>query len=133
MVWILSWWSTNMQWVIIALVSFVSGWLFHSLLYLFGLFNRNKESGKEATNSVPQVKEEEKDAEESKMVVVVRTDLKMGKGKIAAQCCHAVVSLYDMIITEKDSHAAQWRTQLKNWERTGSKKVIAKIASEKEM
>lgn len=27
----------------------------------------------------------------SKMVLVVRTDLKMGKGKIASQCCHAAI------------------------------------------
>lgn len=24
-----------------------------------------------------------------KMVLIVRSDLKMGKGKVAAQCCHA--------------------------------------------
>lgn len=29
-----------------------------------------------------------------KMVFVVRTDLGMGKGKIAAQCCHAAVMCY---------------------------------------
>ena len=26
-----------------------------------------------------------------KQVMVVRTDIKMGKGKIAAQCCHAAI------------------------------------------
>ncbi|XP_078681217.1 peptidyl-tRNA hydrolase 2, mitochondrial-like isoform X2 [Branchiostoma floridae x Branchiostoma belcheri] len=31
---------------------------------------------------------------EYKMVFVVRQDLKMGKGKVAAQCSHAAVSLY---------------------------------------
>ena len=29
-----------------------------------------------------------------KQVMVVRTDLKMGKGKIAAQCCHACLGAY---------------------------------------
>ena len=26
--------------------------------------------------------------------MVVRTDIKMGKGKIAAQCCHAAIGAY---------------------------------------
>ena len=29
-----------------------------------------------------------------KQVMVVRTDIKMGKGKIAAQCCHAAIGAY---------------------------------------
>ena len=29
-----------------------------------------------------------------KLVFVVRTDVKMQKGKIAAQCCHAAVMTY---------------------------------------
>ena len=29
-----------------------------------------------------------------KMVLVVRKDVKMGKGKTAAQCCHAAVACY---------------------------------------
>ena len=71
--------------------------------------------------------------DESKMILAVRTDLKMGKGKIAAQCCHAVVSLYDMILNEKQSHGTLWRTQLKQWENTGAKKLITKVRTEREM
>ena len=29
-----------------------------------------------------------------KQVMIVRTDLKMGKGKIAAQCCHGSIGAY---------------------------------------
>jgi PTH2 family peptidyl-tRNA hydrolase len=34
------------------------------------------------------------ESEPLKLVMIVRTDLKMGKGKIAAQCCHAAVGAY---------------------------------------
>ena len=29
-----------------------------------------------------------------KQAMIVRTDLKMGKGKIAAQCCHGAIGAY---------------------------------------
>lgn len=35
---------------------------------------------------------------ETKMVLVVRSDLKMGKGKIGAQCGHAVLSAYKKMV-----------------------------------
>ena len=42
------------------------------------------------------------------MVMVVRTDLGMGKGKIAAQCSHAAVDLYDMLLERKDPKVKTW-------------------------
>ncbi|PIK56816.1 putative peptidyl-tRNA hydrolase 2, mitochondrial [Apostichopus japonicus] len=36
-----------------------------------------------------------------KMVLVVRQDLKMGKGKVAAQCSHAAVGCYKRAVSEK--------------------------------
>uniref|UniRef100_A0A0A9DCY0 peptidyl-tRNA hydrolase n=1 Tax=Arundo donax TaxID=35708 RepID=A0A0A9DCY0_ARUDO len=38
--------------------------------------------------------------EDFKMVLVVRNDLKMGKGKIAAQCSHATLGLFKKTPTE---------------------------------
>lgn len=35
---------------------------------------------------------------ETKMVLVVRSDLKMGKGKVGAQCGHAVLSAYKKMV-----------------------------------
>ena len=33
---------------------------------------------------------------EYKQVIVVRSDLKLDKGKLAAQCCHASILSYNM-------------------------------------
>lgn len=60
---------------------------------------------------------------EYKMVLVVRSDLKMGKGKVAAQCSHAAVSAY---------RQAQKRNPelLKQWEYCGQPKVVLKAPDE---
>ena len=42
--------------------------------------------------------EDDEDAEPMKMVLVVRTDLDMGKGKIAAQCGHATLAAYKIAV-----------------------------------
>lgn len=61
-----------------------------------------------------------------KMVMVVRTDLKMGHGKIAAQCCHACLGLYKSQL-KKDL------PRLQAWENSNYKKVVLKCLSETEM
>ncbi|MBN1940689.1 MAG: peptidyl-tRNA hydrolase [Candidatus Diapherotrites archaeon] len=60
---------------------------------------------------------------ELKQVIVVRTDLKMGKGKIAAQCAHASV---EAMLESPPSDVEAWR-------RTGMKKVVLKVGSKKEL
>ena len=55
-----------------------------------------------------------------KMVLVVRTDLKMGKGKAAAQCSHAAVGAYK--IAKKNSPSI-----LRAWERMGQPKIVTKV------
>ncbi len=54
-----------------------------------------------------------------KQVLIVRTDLKMGKGKIAAQCSHASVEAADK------SSASKKQT----WKQEGMKKVVLKADS----
>ncbi len=61
-----------------------------------------------------------------KMVFLVRTDLGMGKGKIAAQVAHAAVELY-----KKASYKCP--EKLREWEEEGSKKVVLKVGSEAEL
>ncbi|KAK3042269.1 hypothetical protein RJ639_001864, partial [Escallonia herrerae] len=64
--------------------------------------------------------------EDFKMVLVVRNDLKMGKGKIAAQCSHATLGLYKKLL-----HRAP--KALSRWEMCGQVKVVVKIDSEDDM
>ncbi|MCD7782068.1 MAG: aminoacyl-tRNA hydrolase [Methanosphaera sp.] len=58
-----------------------------------------------------------------KQVIIVRTDLKMGKGKIAAQACHAAISCY------KRSN----KSDISKWELSGSKKVVLKVPTEQDL
>jgi len=58
-----------------------------------------------------------------KQAIVVRTDLKMGKGKIGAQSAHASILALDKS-DERD--AREWRAE-------GMKKICLKVASEREL
>ncbi|XP_047235537.1 peptidyl-tRNA hydrolase 2, mitochondrial isoform X2 [Girardinichthys multiradiatus] len=60
---------------------------------------------------------------EFKMVLVVRNDLKMGKGKVAAQCSHAAVSAYKQVQRRNPE-------LLKQWEYCGQPKVVVKALDE---
>ena len=61
-----------------------------------------------------------------KMVLCVNTSLGMGKGKIAAQCCHAAVGCY-----KKGTKVCP--AGVKAWELTGCAKIAVKCPSEDEM
>jgi len=60
---------------------------------------------------------------EMKMALVVRTDLKMGKGKAAAQCAHAAVSCYKRALYDASR-------ELQEWERQGQSKVVLATSEE---
>ena len=57
---------------------------------------------------------------EYKQIIIVRTDLKMGKGKTAAQVAHAAILACNKTRTINTS----W---LKEWELSGSPKIVLKI------
>mmetsp|Transcript_3234 Transcript_3234/g.7369 ORF Transcript_3234/g.7369 Transcript_3234/m.7369 type:complete len:185 (+) Transcript_3234:133-687(+) len=61
-----------------------------------------------------------------KMVLVVNQELKMGKGKIAAQCGHASVGCYKRSIK-------MCPKGLRAWEYTGCAKIAVKCPTEEEM
>ena len=58
-----------------------------------------------------------------KQVMVMRADLKMSKGKLAAQACHASLGAYKK---------ADERT-IREWELEGGKKVVVKVKSKEEL
>jgi len=63
---------------------------------------------------------------EFKLVLVVRTDLKMGKGKTAAQCCHAAVMAYQQLHDKYPDLLEEWRSQ-------GQAKVVLRTDDEESL
>jgi peptidyl-tRNA hydrolase, PTH2 family len=61
-----------------------------------------------------------------KQVIIVRNDLKLGKGKIAAQAGHAAIESY-LLTSKKDPKAVD------SWLTYGQKKVVLKIESKTEL
>ncbi|KAK4455531.1 PTH2-domain-containing protein [Podospora aff. communis PSN243] len=75
-----------------------------------------------------------KSNEECKLVLVVRTDLGMTKGKIAAQCGHATLACYKTLsrAAARDPQSAEAKL-LRQWERLGQAKIAVQVKSEDEM
>ena len=61
-----------------------------------------------------------------KQVIVARADLKMGKGKLAAQVAHASLSAAEEARERKPDWFEQWRGE-------GQKKVVVKVQSEEDL
>ncbi|SEK61215.1 peptidyl-tRNA hydrolase [Methanobrevibacter gottschalkii] len=55
--------------------------------------------------------------------MIVRTDLKMGKGKMAAQCCHGSIGSYKKASPDK----------IKKWENEAYAKVVLKVKTLEEL
>ena len=60
------------------------------------------------------------------MLLIVNQELGMGKGKIAAQCCHAAVGCYKRASKQCPNGVAAW-------ERTGCAKIAVKCPTQAEM
>ncbi|MFN7991616.1 MAG: peptidyl-tRNA hydrolase Pth2 [Candidatus Micrarchaeia archaeon] len=61
-----------------------------------------------------------------KQTIVVRADLKMGKGKLAAQSSHASLGAYKRVAKSNPGI-------VRSWEEEGQKKVVLKVESEAEL
>ncbi|KPM45771.1 hypothetical protein AK830_g752 [Neonectria ditissima] len=69
--------------------------------------------------------------EECKLVLVVRTDLGMTKGKIAAQCSHATLACFKKL--SKAAEGSAERKLLARWEKSGQAKIAVQVKSQAEM
>lgn len=58
----------------------------------------------------------------NKLVLVVRNDLGMTKGKVAAQCSHASVECFKAALQHKPQMAKMWQI-------TGQKKIVVSISN----
>ncbi|WYZ37282.1 hypothetical protein EsH8_II_000788 [Colletotrichum jinshuiense] len=72
--------------------------------------------------------------EECKLVLVVRTDLGMTKGKMAAQASHATLACYKSLsrAAERDPSSPAAKI-LSRWERLGQAKIAVQIKNQDEM
>lgn len=85
--------------------------------------NDDGEEGKEEGEA-----EDDDDDERKKMILVVRSDLKMGTGKIAAQCSHATLGVYRKIVSQHKHHKSPKTAKHVNWALDWSESGCAKIA-----
>uniref|UniRef100_A0A0G4HI83 peptidyl-tRNA hydrolase n=1 Tax=Chromera velia CCMP2878 TaxID=1169474 RepID=A0A0G4HI83_9ALVE len=102
-----------------------------------GKEKRKAKEGEKLLENSSSEEEDESDDEgdvRCKMVLIVRSDLQMGKGKIAAQCGHATLGAYKKALRPSVSaRRGDWLKHLRTWERTGQAKVVLKCADEGEM
>lgn len=63
---------------------------------------------------------------ECKMVLIIRMDLQMGKGKVAAQCSHATLAAYQ----KAEKQCPEW---IEDWEEWGTAKITLKCPDEDQM
>lgn len=68
---------------------------------------------------------------EVRMTLIVRQDLKMGKGKAAAQCSHATLALYKkMVFSDSAAHNPH---MLRRWEALGQAKITLQVPDQENM
>ena len=65
-----------------------------------------------------------------KQAIVLRADLKMSRGKAAAQAAHASCEAVFFVLR---SEGKGWREWLEEWRREGQKKVVLRVNSEREL
>lgn len=128
--------SANYGLLSVAAVSLLSGVLLGQYLHLPFLFS-GREAGEEDEWSDDEYSSDEEVFQvdstslndipgETRMALVVRTDLKMTKGKAAAQCSHATLGCYKLMLSTNPA-------MLKRWERSGQAKITLQTRSLDEM
>ena len=103
--------------------SFILGRYLNNILNLIkGKRNRVKKKKEEINYN--NKKYNFKESDDLKMVFLVRQDLKMKAGKIAAQVAHAALGLYDDIIFGNNKYQQE---ALDFWVNYGQKKIVLKV------
>jgi PTH2 family peptidyl-tRNA hydrolase len=111
--------ETKLLFIACCVTGFILGWLSRSLWQ-----NKTKKTGGEkllqkavANNNLD---------DEYKLVLVVRGDLKMQPGKVAAQCSHATLGAYKRVL-KRDPET------IEKWTNGGQAKVVVKVKTEQEL
>lgn len=61
-----------------------------------------------------------------KQAIVARTDIRMGKGKLAAQAAHASLAAAEEAMKKREEWYEEWKA-------SGQKKIVVKVGSEEEL
>lgn len=102
------------------------GFALRAWLEVANLKEKRKAAKAEPQKIVASKSAAEQSDEEYKMVLCVNEILKMGKGKIAAQCAHAAVGVVD-------EHREFSNGEFEAWELKGHAKVALRVANDTDM
>ena len=141
--------QSNLSLIAVGVVSFVTGYYVHQMLKPTSpkRFQLKPTSATTTTKSEDDSEDEEEEEDEGldinslalneipgevRMTLVVRQDLKMGKGKAAAQCSHATLALYNKITNPQ---LESYNPELVNrWELgNGQAKITLQVPNQEEM
>ena len=141
--------QSNLSLIAVGVVSFVTGFYVHQMLKPTSpkRFQVKPTSATTTTKSEDDSEDEEEEEDEGldinslalneipgevRMTLVVRQDLKMGKGKAAAQCSHATLALYKKITNPQ---LESYNPELVNrWELgNGQAKITLQVPNQEEM
>ena len=141
--------QSNLSLIAVGVVSFVTGFYVHQMLKPTSpkRFQLKPTSATTTPKSEDDSEDEEEEEDEGldinslalneipgevRMTLVVRQDLKMGKGKAAAQCSHATLALYKKITNPQ---LESYNPELVNrWELgNGQAKITLQVPNQEEM
>ncbi|CAF0936153.1 unnamed protein product [Didymodactylos carnosus] len=106
------------------------GWLFSSSIFVKSsvrVISNASDTGKDEREDEKSFEPGCSDADdEYKLVLVVRNDLKMGKGKVAAQCSHATLGCFQKACDQTPDAVDEWYIM-------GQPKIVVKCESADEL
>ena len=110
--------------IILGFLFFLFGKYFNNIIYILIKGKRDRINKKKEEIYDSNRKYSFNGYDDLKMVFLVRQDLKMKAGKIAAQVAHAAISLYDDIIFSNNIYQKE---ALDFWVNYGQKKIVLRV------